>query len=233
MKDLAAEGLKRSAAAAALELVESGMRLGLGTGSTVAHFLELLGERVRGGAVSGVVGVPTSERTARQARQEGIELGSLQSLAPLDLTVDGADEVAPDLDLIKGLGAALLREKLVASASRRLVIVADESKRVTRLGEKAPVPVEVVPFAWEVHLDFFADLGADPTLRTSDGVPLRTDNGNHVIDCRFPEAIPDPHALDRALRDRVGVVEHGLFLGLAERAFVAGPDGVAVVARGP
>jgi ribose 5-phosphate isomerase A len=219
--------LKRAAAAKALECVRSGMRIGLGTGSTVAHFVDLLGERIRDGMLSGIVGVPTSIRTTDQAHAVGIPLGSLHELAPLDLTVDGADEVDPGLDLIKGLGGALLREKMVAAASRRLVIVADDAKCVLRLGTRAPVPVEVVPFAWQVHLPFFESLGAHPVLRThADGTPLPTDNGNYVIDCHFADGLTDPKSLETRIQSRVGVVENGLFLGLATEAFIAGADGI-------
>jgi ribose 5-phosphate isomerase A len=221
------DALKRAAAAEALNGVRSGMRLGLGTGSTVAHFVDLLGEALREGRLGAVVGVPTSIRTTDQAHALGIPLGALHELAPLDLTVDGADEVDPVLDLIKGLGGALLREKMVAAASRRLVIVADEGKRVTRLGTRSPVPVEVVPFEWQVHLPFLESLGARPALRThADGSPAVTDNGNYVIDCYFSAGIDHPKALEAELAARVGVVETGLFLGMASEAIIAGEQGI-------
>ena len=224
------ETLKRAAAAAALERVRSGMRLGLGSGSTVAHFLELLGARLREGSLSEVVGVPTSVQTADRAHALGIPLGPLDELAPLHLTVDGADEVSPGLDLIKGLGGALLREKMVATASERFVVIADAGKKVERLGTKAPVPVEVVPFAWRVHPPFLESLGARPALRThADGSPLVTDNGNYVIDCHFPRGIDDPGELDARLTSRAGVVETGLFLRLATEALLAGEDGVETI----
>ncbi|MDT8342352.1 MAG: ribose 5-phosphate isomerase A [Longimicrobiales bacterium] len=146
------EGQKREAAREALTRVRSGMRLGLGTGSTVAHFLDLLGEALAGGSLEDVAGVPTSERTAAHAGRLGIPVGPLHELQPLDLAVDGADEVDPRLDLVKGLGGALLREKMVVQAAHRFVVIADESKVVDRLGTRAPLPVEVVPFAWEAHL---------------------------------------------------------------------------------
>ena len=227
------EALKRESAARAVEEVESGMHLGLGTGSTVAHFLDLLAERLAGGELADLVGVPTSVRTADRAEELGIPLGSLERLSPLDLTVDGADEVAPDLDLVKGLGGALLREKMVAEASRRMIVVADDSKLVDRLGEKAPLPVEVVPFAWKSHLPFLEGLGAHPERREDDsGAPYETDNGNFVLDCRFPGGIPDPRGLEESLRRRTGVVASGLFLGLATRAVVAGAQGVRVLDGG-
>ncbi len=219
---------KRLAGRAALVEVRSGMTLGLGTGSTVRHFLEALGEALDQGALHDIRGVPTSEDTAARARALGIPLIALAEAGTLDLTIDGADEVGPGLDLIKGLGAAHLREKMVVQASRRFVVIADQGKRVTTLGEKAPVPVEVVPFGWDAHLSFFRSLGAEPVLRST-GIgkaPVRTDNGNLIWDLHF--ALPgiggrdEAQALDRALQARAGVVETGLFLGLAERCYLAG-----------
>lgn len=232
MTDRPQEALKRAAAARAVELVESGMRLGLGTGSTVAHVLTLLGDRVRRADVTDVVGVPTSVRTAERCRELGIALGELHDLAPLDLAVDGADEVDPALDLVKGLGGALLREKMVAAEARRFVVVVDASKLVDHLGERGPLPVEVVPFAWECHVPWLEGLGARPALRRgADGEPLRTDNGNVILDCRFPEGIADPPALEARLRARPGVVATGLFLGMATDVFVAEAGGVTHLAR--
>jgi len=225
-----AETLKRAAARMALERVRSGMRLGLGSGSTVAHFLAFLGERLQDGELRDVVGVPTSVETSERAHAAGIPLASLHELAPLDLTVDGADEVDPTLDLIKGLGGALLREKMVASASRRFLVIADARKRVQRLGTVAPLPVEVVTFAWQVQLPFLESLGAHPLLRSRpDGAPYTTDNGNYVIDCRFPDGIADPHGLEERLLRRPGLVETGLFLGLASEALIAGERGVELL----
>lgn len=234
--DLAApspDDLKRMAAARAVRFVESGMRLGLGTGSTVAHFLTLLGERVASGDVTGVAGVPTSVRTAERCRELGIALGELHDLAPLDLAVDGADEVDPALNLVKGLGGALLREKMVAAEARRFAVIVDGSKVVDRLGESRPLPVEVVPFAWECHVPFLEGLGARPALRRGhDGEPLRTDNGNVILDCRFEGGIPDPSALEVDLRARPGVVATGLFLGMATDVLVAEGGGVRLLTRG-
>lgn len=226
------EQLKRKAAARAVEMVESGMRLGLGTGSTVVHFLDLLGERLADGSLTDLIGVPTSVQTSDRAHARGIRLGELQDLAPLDLSVDGADEIDPSLDLVKGLGGALLREKMVAEASRRLVIIADGSKLVRRLGEKAPLPVEVVSFAWKTHLPFLEELGAVPVLRTHDDeAPVTTDNGNYVLDCRFDDGISDAGELEDQLRRRTGIVASGLFLGLASRALVAAEGGVRAFDR--
>ncbi|MDH3223849.1 MAG: ribose 5-phosphate isomerase A [Gemmatimonadota bacterium] len=213
--------------------MESGMRLGLGTGSTVAFFLQALGRRLSQGEVEDIVGVPTSIRTQKAAEALGIPIGSLARLATLDLVVDGADEVDPSLDLIKGLGGALLREKMVAQAGRRFVVIADERKLVSRLGQKTPLPVEVVPFEYEAHLGWLVDLGCEASLRVdSEGSPYVTDNGNLIIHCIFPAGIPDPIRLETALRERAGVVESGLFLGLATDALIAGVDGLRVLQRG-
>ena len=207
--------------------VASGMRLGLGTGSTVAHFLEHLGARIARGELSGVVGVPTSVRTEKAARELGIPVATLEDVGALDLTVDGADEVDPGLELIKGLGGALLREKMVAQASDRMLVIVDDSKLVGRLGEIAPVPVEVVPFGHASHMGWLRDLGAEPRVRDgSNGHPYRTDNGNLIVDCRFAGGIEDPAGLERRLARRAGVVESGLFLDMATVAVVAGAGGV-------
>lgn len=227
-----AEDLKRAAAREAVALVERGMRLGLGTGSTVAHFLDLLGERIRSGEVTDVVGVPTSVHTRERCGELGIPVGELHDLAPLDLAVDGADEVDPSVDLVKGMGGALLREKMVAAQARRFVIIADERKAVRRLGEHSPVPVEVVPFAWQVHVPILREMGAEPTLRRDpSGEPVRTDNGNVILDCRFSSGLEDPAAVDARLRARPGIVETGFFLGMACRAYMAGAAGVRVISR--
>ncbi len=226
------EALKRRAAERALEWIEDGMVLGLGTGSTVRHLLELLGERLRDGALKSVTGVPTSRDTAERATALGIPLSTLEQEPRLDLALDGADEVDPALDLIKGLGGALLWEKIVAAAADRLVILADDSKLVRRLGEKAPLPVEVVPFGWTTHLAYLDRLGARAVLRVdAAGQPFVTDGGHYILDCRFEDGIPDPAALDEALHRRPGIVETGLFLGMARAAVVAGEAGVQVIQR--
>jgi ribose 5-phosphate isomerase A len=202
------------------------MVLGLGTGSTVLYFLEALGADLREGKLEEIRGVATSMDTEERASALGIPLMGLAQAGSLDLAVDGADEVDPALDLIKGLGGALLREKMVVQAARRFVVIVDESKRVDRLGTRAPVPVEVVPFAWEAHMPFFRELGADPVLRLNpDRSPFRTDNGNPVIDLHFEEGVPKPKELDRALRGRAGVVETGLFLGMADRVLLGTASG--------
>jgi len=203
------------------------MALGLGTGSTVRHLVDLLGQALREGALADVVGVPTSVQTERQAMDVGIPLISLGSGVELDLTIDGADEIAPGLDLIKGLGAALLREKMVAQASRRLIIISDDSKLVSRLGSRAPLPVEVVDWSVESTEGFIRDTGAEVVLRVaSDGAVVRSDNGNVFLDAHYPNGIGDASALQRRLVDRAGIVDTGLFLGMAEAAVIASMDGV-------
>jgi ribose 5-phosphate isomerase A len=221
--------LKRLAAAAAIAEVEDGMVLGLGSGSTAAFAVEALAARVAQGLE--VVAIPTSERTAAQARRLGIRLGSFAEHRRIDMTIDGADEVEiGTLNLIKGRGGALLREKIVASASDRMVVIVDEGKRVDRLGRLAPVPVEIVAFGWQVTLDRLADLGASPTLRVVGDEPFRTDSGNHIADCAFGE-IGDAADLERRLAAITGVVESGLFVGLAARVIVGTRSGMQVLER--
>lgn len=216
---------KHRAAEAALQFVSSGMVVGLGTGSTADCFLVALADAIRAGRLGGIRGVPTSRQSEKRAGELGIPLLTLADALP-DVTIDGADEIAPNLDLIKGLGGALLREKIVAQNSRRLVIIADSSKLVAVLGTRSPLPVEVAPFGHEVHLPFLRALGAEPRLRTGvNGSPFVTDNGNRIYDCRFPR-IDDPTALQAALRGRAGVVDCGLFLGLASIAIVGDEQGV-------
>ena len=215
---------KRAAAEQAVTLVEDGMVVGLGTGSTAWFAIDALIRRAREGL--SIVGVPTSERSAAQARAGGIQLGGFDRHRQIDLTIDGADEIMRGpLHLIKGLGGALLREKIVAAASRRLVIVADATKLVDRLG-RASVPVEVVSFGWEVTADRLARLGAKPVLRMAqDAAPFRTDEGHLILDCAFG-TIADPAGLEQAISQTIGVVESGLFVGMASLALVAGDAGV-------
>lgn len=228
-----ADALKRAAAARALDSVRDGMVLGLGTGSTIRFFLDLLGERVRAGDLSTVVGVPTSRRTAGIARGHGIRISRLRAQPRLDLTVDGADEVDPRGNLIKGLGGALLREKIVAQASDRFIVIVDESKVVERLGTRSPLPVEVTRFGSSRHQAFVAEFGAEVVLRrAADGSRYVTSNGNYILDARFPEGIDDPVALNEVLRARAGIVENGLFLGMTTRALIAAPGGVRTIEPG-
>jgi ribose 5-phosphate isomerase A len=214
---------KREAAMAAVAMVTDGMVVGLGTGSTAVFAIDGLIARVRDGLR--FVGIPTSEHSARQARDGGIELTDFAHHRKIDLTIDGADEIAKgSLDLIKGLGGALLREKIVAAASDRLVIIADEPKLVPGLG--GTVPVEVVAFGWETTAERLAKLGGRPVLRTAaDGTAFRTDSNNLIVDCHFG-TIPDPERLERDLSGTVGVVETGLFIGMATTVLVATPGGV-------
>ena len=222
-----AESLKRVAAQEAVTLVQDGMVVGLGSGTTAELFLEELAQRVAGGLH--VTAVPTSERVATMARSHGIQVAELHDVAKIDITVDGADEIQPrGLDLIKGGGGALLREKLVAAAADRLCIIADRSKLVARLGERWAVPVVVVPYGWRQTADRIRTLGGSPSLRLVDGSPLVTDDGLYILDCRFGP-IADPARLARELKGVLGVVEHGLFVGLAKQAIVAGQDGIEIL----
>jgi ribose 5-phosphate isomerase A len=225
------DGQKRRAAEAALHQVRSGMVLGLGTGSTVAHLLDHLASALMARTLTDVVGVPTSTQTERRAKELGIPLVGIADRDHIDLTIDGADEISPTLDLIKGGGGALLREKMVAQASDRVVIIADAGKRVERLGSTFALPVEVVPWGWDSHVRFLSEWGGRASLRLVDRSPATTDNGLWVLDCRFPEGIEDPPALEDALARRAGVVETGLFLGLAHEALVATPHGVDTLLR--
>ena len=224
--------LKQIAAVRAVDHVQNGMVLGLGTGSTTAYAIDELGARIADGRLRNVIGVPTSEATARRAQALGIPLTTLVEQPLLDLVIDGADEVDPQLDLIKGLGGALLREKIVAVAARRFITIVDESKLVPRLGTRGPLPVEVTQFAWEAHARWLSGLGCRAELRRhADGAPYVTDNGNYIIHCTFPDGIADPKALDAQLHARPGILEHGLFLGLATEVIVAGQDGVRILKR--
>ncbi|MFN2432370.1 MAG: ribose-5-phosphate isomerase RpiA [Gemmatimonadota bacterium] len=227
-----AAGWKRLAAERAAEMVRPGMVVGLGTGSTAAFAVAALGRALAGGRLPGIRGVPTSRRTEELARAEGIPLVCLDDVGTVDLTIDGADEVDPALDLIKGGGGALLREKIVASASRRNVVVADESKLVDRLGRRCALPVEVAAFGWTGHVAALERLGArvEPRLGPG-GEPFVTAEGHRILDCRFPDGISDPPALEAQLRSRPGVVETGLFLGLTDVVVVAGASGLRVLER--
>jgi ribose 5-phosphate isomerase A len=205
---------KQRAAEAAIPFLISGMRIGLGTGSTADYFLIALSAALSAGRLADIAGVPTSRQSEHRAAELGIPLTTLGACPLLDLTVDGADEVDPDLNLIKGLGGALVREKIVAQNSRQLIIIADASKQVDRLCGRVSLPVEVVPFAHETQDRFFRTLGAVPVLRKIGGMVLNTDNGNLIYDCKF-ERPQDPALLERAILDRAGVVGCGLFLHMA------------------
>jgi ribose 5-phosphate isomerase A len=224
--------LKQAAARRALSLVKNDMLLGLGTGSTTAFFVQYLGEALQDGRLQGIRGVPTSENTARHARELGIPLVTLDEVDFLHLAVDGADEVDPALNLIKGLGKALLREKLVEVHVRQLWIIVDESKLVERLGEHVPLPVEIVPFAHEATIRWLNRLPgcqAELWLREDNGEPWVTDNGHYLVLCRFEAGISDPEALGRELNAWPGVMEHGLFLNMTSGVIVAAESGVRVM----
>jgi ribose 5-phosphate isomerase A len=229
---MSAESYKTAAAERALRFVEPKMRLGLGTGSTATKFVDLLGQAVKGGL--SVLCVPTSEATRLQAAKLGIPLSTLDDTPFLDLTIDGADELDAELRLIKGGGGALLREKIVATASDRMIVVADASKRVEQLGA-FPLPVEVARFGVTATRNMIEMLAADSgcqgeiKLRLGrDSQPFVTDGGNYIFDCSFGR-IDDPESLDEALKFIPGVIENGLFLGMADLAVVAGPEGVVVL----
>jgi ribose 5-phosphate isomerase A len=228
------EELKRQAAARALDFVQDGMKLGLGTGSTAKHFVELLGERVRAGLK--VIGVPTSETTRADALRCGIALTTLDDIDRLDLTVDGADEIDPALNVIKGGGGALLREKIVAAASDRMIVIADDSKWVEVLG-RFPLPVEVIPFGLAATRRAmgaaFAESGVSGQMvirKGKDGHVFVTDGGHWIVDAHL-EKIPDPRRLSSSLASIPGVVEHGLFVGLVSMTMLAGGNGIRVVER--
>jgi ribose 5-phosphate isomerase A len=220
---------KEAAARASLRFVKDGQVVGLGTGSTAAYFIQLLGEQVKNGLR--IRGIPSSDRSREAAAELGIPLTTLDECPEIDVTVDGADEVDPQLRLIKGGGGALLREKIVASASRQFVIVADATKRVPVLG-KFPLPVEVIKFAQTVVQRKIEALGAEVELRRgADGKPYLTDENNHILDCRFGR-IPDADGLARQLSDMPGVVEHGLFIGMANVVLVADGSEIVELRRG-
>jgi len=215
------EAQKRAAGRRAADYVEDGQIVGLGTGSTVRYFLEALAERIRQGL--SVAGVPTSSGTESLARQLGIPLVDLDAHPTLDVAVDGADEIDPNLNLIKGLGAALVREKIVEASSRRLVIVGDEGKLVPVLGSRAPVPVAVIPFGWTTTQDRLARLGCRPVLRERAGQPVVTDDGLYIVDCWFGP-MKDPFEVERRLQATVGAAATGLFLGWPLVALVGRAD---------
>jgi len=213
---------KQRAAAAAAELITDGMILGLGTGTTASYLVQILGERVRQGLR--IQGVPTSEATRQLAIAEGVPLTTLEEQLVLDLCLDGADEVDPDLNLIKGGGGALLREKIVASAARQRIIMVDVSKCVDCLGA-FPLAVEVIPFGWEVTRRQLEQFGGVPTLRQQEGKPFVTDQGHYIIDCALSR-IEDVPKLNHQLNQLPGVVENGLFVDMTDRLIIGSPDGI-------
>ena len=220
---------KRMAAVRAIEEVEDGMVVGLGSGSTAAFAVEALAARIAKGLR--VVGIPTSETTAALARRLGVPLTSFVEHRRIDVSIDGADQVEREtLNLVKGLGGALLREKIVAAASDRMIVVVDETKLVDRLGANTPLPVEIVSFGWQTVLDRLVTIGYAPRLRLVGDKPVTTDGGNYIVDCAIAE-MPDPAVLEARLSAIIGVVESGLFIGLAAKIVVGGPTSVEVIER--
>jgi ribose 5-phosphate isomerase A len=226
------EALKQQAGEKAVELaVRPGMVIGLGTGSTAVHATRKIGQLWQAGALPGIVGIPTSEATAREAATWGIPLSTLNDHPVLDVVLDGADEIDPYFNLIKGLGGALLREKIVAAAAKRMVVVADERKKVALLGSRAPLPVEVIGFAERPCTHHLQSLGARVEKRLdATGQPFITDEQNIILDCYF-DGIPDPATLAQAIRAQPGIVEHGLFLNLATDIVLATSNGIEILSR--
>ncbi|GAB4268910.1 MAG: ribose-5-phosphate isomerase RpiA [Candidatus Promineifilaceae bacterium] len=219
---------KKQAAARAAAYIQSGMVVGLGTGSTAVHLVRILGEKLAKGELVNVIGIPTSEATAVEAKRCNIPLTNLSQHPHIDITIDGADEVDPHLNLIKGLGGALLREKIVAAASGQMIVIGDTTKKVSQLGSRAPVPVEVIPFAQSPVFQFLTAIHANPRLRmdkNNPDQPFITDEGNIILDC-YTGPIDNPQALAQTIIQQPGVVEHGLFLGMATRVILAGENGI-------
>ncbi len=225
------DALKKIAGEKAVEYVESGMVVGLGYGSTAIHALRLIGELIRRGELDGIQAIPTADLIAEEARRAGIPLTSLEEHPRIDVTIDGADEVDPNLNLIKGGGGALLREKIVAQATLVEIIVVDEQKLSPALGTNFDLPIEIIPFGRRPLEEYLRSLGAEPKVRTkTDGKPFVTDNGNYILDCHFG-TIDDPYALSAELKNKAGIVEHGLFLDLASEVIIAAGDGIRSLRR--
>lgn len=224
---------KEQASEAAVKLIKSGMNVGLGTGSTADYFLIGLAREIKNGNLKNIRGVPTSVNSHKRAIELGIPLMTLDEIDELDVTVDGADEVTDDLDLIKGMGGALLREKMVAQKTKTFIIVADAGKRVGTMGTKSPLPVEVTQWSHQTHMKFLESLGCVPVLRTNaDGSPFVTDCGNYIFNCDFrPNGFDDPAKLQWRIKTHAGVIDTGLFLGMAATALIAGDNGVTRMDR--
>jgi ribose 5-phosphate isomerase A len=223
--------LKKEAGQAAVDFIESGMVLGLGTGSTTRYALEEIGRRIKSGKLRDIVGIPSSVQTEKIAGGLGISLTTFDDFQEIDLTIDGADEVDPELNLIKGGGGALLREKILAQASRRNIMIVDEGKLSPRLGTHWPVPIEVIPFAWRLIEKFLFSLGGEARLRMKDdGNPYTTDQQNFILDTKFGP-ISDLEGLASNLSKKAGIVEYGLFIGTASGVIVAGENGIRFLRR--
>lgn len=229
MPDL--EHFKRLAGEKAVDRVKDGMVLGLGTGSSAKYATVKIGQLWQSGALKDIVGIPTSKATEILAQEYDIPLIPLHQCPAIDVAIDGADEIDPKLDLIKGLGGALLREKMVESRAKKLIIVADDSKLVEKLGTRGPLSVEVVQFAWQASAQWLASLNCQPVLRGGETDPFITDNHNYILDCTFPNGIDNPAELNILLNNQPGIIGHGLFLGMAFEAIVAGENGVEVIRK--
>lgn len=226
---MSVDAFKKQAAEKAVERIRNGMVLGLGAGSTARYAIIKIGQLWQAGSLTDIVGIPTAEDSAILAGKYDIPLATLNEYPEIDLAIDGADEIDPDLNLIKGLGGALLREKMVELATRHFIVVADSRKLVEKLGTRGPLPVEIVQFGWKVQARWLESLGCIPVLRGGETQPFVTDNGNYILDCTFPGGIDNPLELAATLHSRTGVAEHGLFLDMADEVIVAGVDGVHVM----
>jgi ribose 5-phosphate isomerase A len=220
---------KEAAAMEAVKYVEDGMVVGLGSGSTANIAIKMIGEKIRADDIE-VIGIPTSAASDLLGRAVGIKIGDLDDHRLVDMTIDGADEVDAELNLVKGLGGALVREKMVAASTRVEMIVVDESKLVEHLGQNAPVPVEIINFSYNSTVRRLATLGCEPVIRVADGRPFVTDNGNLIADCRF-DTIDDPESMESRLNLVPGVVDNGLFIGLADKVIVGSENGVRIIER--
>jgi ribose 5-phosphate isomerase A len=224
--------LKEQAALRAVEFVKDGMTVGLGTGSTSAYAIREIGRRLASGELKDVQGIPTSEGAAQAARELGIPLVELTRDTVIHVAIDGADEVDPDFNLTKGLGGALLREKIVEGLARSFIVIVDDSKIVTKLGTRSPIPVEILRFGADVHMAWLESLGCRPEYRRADdGEVYVTDNANYLADCHFADGVPDVFEFTHTLSQRPGVVEHGIFMDMTSALVVASEQGVDVVER--
>lgn len=222
---------KKLAAEEAVKYIKSGMIIGLGSGTTTLFSLQAISKLLHSEKITDILGIPSSIKTAQLAQELSIPLTSLKEHPQIDLTIDGADEVDPNLNLIKGGGGALLREKIIAQASQELIIIVDETKMAPQLGTKWAVPIEVLPFAWQPEVLFLESLGAEVVLRENpDGAIYKTDQGNLIIDANFG-TIKQPDLLSKKLHERAGIIEHGLFLDLATLIIIAGKDGIKKLTR--
>ncbi len=222
--------LKKQAAVAAVNEIQSGMVVGLGSGSTATFMIQELGDRLRDGRLRDITALSTSKKSAQLARTLQIPQATLQEQPAIDITIDGADEIDPNLDLIKGLGGSLLREKIIAFASKRMIVISDQRKLVQRLGSRSPLPVEVIPFAQRPVEDFLHGLGSKTAIRKMNGEIFITDEGNIILDCTFPEIV-DPRGLGMIIINQPGIVEHGFFFDLANEAIVATEKGIRLLKR--